>query len=150
MTRDLSVSDVYWATTEVAHQGDLGVFTVAGMCEALLHARMRHPRPITPEFLKELAWAVKAQNGFRKVNLEFPADALTWANIDVAINSLCTSGDRLTPLEWVYEFLLIHPFIDGNGRVAAICLNYLTNTLDSDRLRPLPPYDLIKKAAKVR
>jgi hypothetical protein len=39
---------------------------------------------------------------------------------------------------WVKEFLWIHPFTDGNGRVAWILYNWLMNSLDSPV--PLPEF----------
>lgn len=45
---------------------------------------------------------------------------LTWRQIDRALASLIKHGTHnLTPAEWFKEYEEIHPFEDGNGRVAA-------------------------------
>jgi len=46
--------------------------------------------------------------------------------------------DQLTTDEFVVEFLKIHPFKDGNGRVAFLLYNILNNSLDDPA--PLPDY----------
>lgn len=46
---------------------------------------------------------------------------------------------HLTVEEFIREFLWIHPFEDGNGRVAWILQNWLNRTMD--RPEPLKEYD---------
>lgn len=42
----------------------------------------------------------------------------------------------MTPEEAYKEFELIHPFLDGNGRVGKIIYNYLKGTMDNPVLPP--------------
>lgn len=49
--------------------------------------------------------------------------------ISRALVRLVDSQSRLTTDEFVKEFLDIHPFADGNGRVAFLLYNVLNNTL---------------------
>jgi hypothetical protein len=52
---------------------------------------------------------------------------------------LLTNKDALTPDEFCKAFLDIHPFVDGNGRVASILYNWLKGN-DTHHLEPLPYY----------
>jgi hypothetical protein len=60
--------------------------------------------------------------------------------IDRALDSLVWAHrhNNLTTDEFVKEFLNIHPFADGNGRVAFLLYNILNNTLHYPD--PLPDY----------
>lgn len=49
--------------------------------------------------------------------------------------------DRMTNLEFVHRFLEIHPYIDGNGRVAAILFNLLEGTMLTPQ--PLPEMSFV-------
>jgi Fic/DOC family protein len=49
--------------------------------------------------------------------------------------------DNLTPAEFYHEFELIHPFVDGNGRVGKILFNWLNGTL----LDPIFPPNFFEK-----
>ena len=38
--------------------------------------------------------------------------------------------------EWIRQFLVIHPFVDGNGRTALVLYNWLLGTLDDPQKYP--------------
>lgn len=60
-------------------------------------------------------------------------------NIPDAMDRLCENGHDLSTDEWIKQFLLIHPFTDGNGRTASLLHNMFSDSL----LEPhaLPEYD---------
>lgn len=67
------------------------------------------------------------------------SEAVHPQNIEQAIFRLIRFQDEMTPEEFVKEFLLIHPFEDGNGRVAWILWNVKVDGLYF--LEPLPEFD---------
>lgn len=90
---------------------------------------------ILPFFIYSLGMFVepaKNAKGVRKTPVTFknaqsglPAD-----QIIPALEALIQNGSHLTTHQWIHEFLLIHPFEDGNGRVAWLLQNAFDQTLD--------------------
>ena len=64
--------------------------------------------------------------------------AAPWRNIHSAMEKLWEYGGDLPPQQFYYEFEVLHPFRDGNGRLGAIIYNWLRGTLYS----PTSPPDM--------
>lgn len=55
------------------------------------------------------------------------------------LTKLWQERDRLPPIRFYYEFEMIHPFQDGNGRAGKVLLNWLNYSLENPIF---PPADL--------
>lgn len=97
------------------------------------YAMLKNAKTESPSFSSEtvLSWGkiiepTKA-HGIRRTPVTF-ANGTTGLNptlIQQAMNSLFDNRENMTVDEFVKEFLIIHPFIDGNGRTAFVLYNAL-------------------------
>lgn len=141
----LTLFDIRWAAEECERQQS-GELSVYWLCNALEFTRSVGKPSLPLDHIRELGRLVepmKNPRGFRKVPVHFAdyTTAIPASNIKSALTSLIENGDALTPKEWYQEFELIHPFIDGNGRVGALLFNLKNGTID----KPIAPPDIFKK-----
>ena len=98
------------------------------------------------EIVRSLAYIVepeKNQFGYRTVAVHFAnfSFAIPAENIPRAMETLFEASNELDATEIYREFQKIHPFLDGNGRVASLLYNLKNNTLD----RPEAPTNFFEK-----
>jgi hypothetical protein len=78
--------------------------------------------------------------GFRRKGCQVgPRTCPDWEGIPRSIELLVNTGAHLEPIPWYYEYLMIHPFIDGNGRSAKCLLAWRAASWDAPFF---PPADL--------
>lgn len=98
-------------------------------------------RPNDILLLGRMVEPIKNENGIRRVPVTVGETVIPWEHVTRQLVSLCEAQHRLTSEEWYYEFELIHPFIDGNGRVGQIIFNWKKGTLHDPVCAP----DFFKK-----
>lgn len=131
---------VRFCAEEVERQGRTAI-QVPGMVEAWLDART--VRPFQDKIYEDdiLRWASMIedcnQRGYRSVAVRVGnrlcPNPLVVPNM---MKRLFEYQDNMTPEEITKEFLDIHPFLDGNGRVSAILYCYVLDRLDSPTRAP--------------
>lgn len=139
----LTLGDIKWASEECARQNS-GELSVHWLCNALHYAReeMRSPASISGLnilILGSLVEPEKNKYGFRTTQVYFQdmtKQALVPHLISPAIERLVRQGDQLSAAEWYKEFQLIHPFLDGNGRVGSILYNLKRGTIGGPVVPP--------------
>lgn len=76
----------------------------------------------------------------RTVNMEIRGNESVrfadYRKVPEMLQALAEDTDKLEPLEFYRRFIMIHPFLDGNGRTGKVILNYLNGTLDNPIFPP--------------
>lgn len=125
-----------WCIDEVERQGDPMKPYLYGMVQAWQYGIkiQDERRSITEDDIHILAGLVKTKDWsrYRETPVSF-ADmslGLPWEQIIRQMHLLIEHQHTFTADEFAKRFLDIHPFEDGNGRVAAILWNYINGTIE--------------------
>lgn len=144
----------------------VGVYELSALLVAYDHVANRWSKQIDitdPSYVYQLeqrllyiATTIEDRNhlGYRKVPVTFNGGsetALDHQNIPTAMTQhlsfipqvLEQPYDNPSVDWWVFNFLKIHPFLDGNGRTAWILYNWLSGTMNDPA--PLPDYFSVLK-----
>ncbi len=135
---------IEYVTEEVQRQGHDtrqldGIERVGWMLEAWSYAirgRDKLPTMIDTVELGKYIERKKNARGFRRVGVRVghricPTPDEVWARLPLLFEHV----EDLEPFSFYRKFELIHPFVDGNGRVGKILLNWLNRML----LNPIFP-----------
>lgn len=133
---------VKYCAEEVTRQMDPPIY-VYYMLRAWNYATEITPTDVTEFDIIMLGDMVNGEHrhqGWRKTPVSFRDGSLgaDWWMVPHLMQRLLSFQADATPDEFCKQFLDIHPFEDGNGRVASLLRNVLTRTLN-DPL-PLPYY----------
>lgn len=120
--RALVMAYVFAKAVKDAHRGQKAQLT-----EQIIQEIASLIEPVKAAFFRTTP--VTFQNGTTGINAQL---------IKRSLDNLLDNQDALTADEFVKEFLLIHPYQDGNGRTAFVLYNFLE--FDMWFPRPLPDY----------
>lgn len=148
MKLDATANVVSWCADECSRQ-KTDPKLVANMFNAWrwVYEFEADPRTIDARHLEHFIMAINAKvlgdigASYRTTAVYFDdyRFAPAWTAVPQAMHSLCTHHQDVETSDFVYEFLKIHPFIDGNGRTAAILWNWSNNSLANPMT--LPKFD---------
>lgn len=133
---DVNMKIVAFCAEETRRQDDTP-WHVVRMIDAWQFAKSQkldEPWPLTHGLIREIGRRVDEENehGYREWGVTVGGrSAAEPEAIHALISDLLDKQGILSPEDWYYEYELIHPFGDGNGRSGKILLNWLNNSLDN-------------------
>lgn len=137
---------IEYVTEEVRRQGHDtakldGIQRVGWMLGAWAYA-MEVPL-LTPEKILYIGQRIepfKNKMAPRTVNIGIRGDNSVrfadYRKVPQLLRELVEDTDKLEPLEFYRRFIMIHPFLDGNGRSGKVILNWLNGTLHNPIFPP--------------
>jgi hypothetical protein len=125
---------ISWCAAECARQqsGEMSVYDMVNAYEFARLASKRMGRPNLYEIMRlgELVEPEKNANGFRQTPVMIGWDQIPVVDFQRSLNALFEAWHNTRP-ETVYrEFQIVHPLVDGNGRVGSILYNWRAGTLE--------------------
>lgn len=143
-------SVIHYCTEEVRRQAHDtskldGIERVGWMLNAWSFALRVHGTKTLPAVedaihISALIEPVKNEYGLRNCNVRVGVRRCPdYQDVPRLLEKLFESIHLFQPMDFYYEFEMIHPFVDGNGRTGKVLLNWLNKSL----LNPIfPPADL--------
>lgn len=127
---------VRWAA-EVCEWHQSGEMSVFNLLRAWDYAYTKRKQRITVHDIKVLGHLVEPETnrvGWRDVPITVGIEVLKNQDI-IPYQLIRFASMKVPPMEWLQEFLLIYPFLDGNGRVANLLFNWRNSSLAPDAVR---------------
>lgn len=144
MTNEITLEILKYIAEEVERQGDgpVAVYDMARAWTDAMEMKRGHVIGSGPTLRDIERWGQliapqKNMFGYRKGLVSIGGvTKKPWPMYLHDLEALVANPRLLTPEEMYYNFELIHPFNDGNGRTGKILFNYLKGTLHTPEMPP--------------
>jgi len=144
----ITTHDVYFCCIECERQRNVKPTGVYQMLLGLIYAKTKANEAdfvFTEDFIKTIAGIVapitKAEYRTIPVIFDNGQKGINSRLITDQMQKLVANHTNMDPIEFYKNFELIHPFVDGNGRVGSILYNLMRDTLNLPQLPPQIKWD---------